>query len=269
MKRLAHYKNTSMTELRELIRGEVRFSVLYDILGGDCNDIFTDGEEIIICYSEAPYPVWIWCGDGRSMKNLFAIGECIKNHFPLSEYNVILDGEIIYRLSEIDEYFASYKVKTELFAYRLDSMNPLATIADGVMQLADMDDLDTLAPMWQDSAFEMEGYEFPITQCQEEVGYMIWDDRLYIWRDENGEIVAMANKGCIGEFGKVAAVYTEPKHRRKGYALNLVAGITKLIIDEGLVPVLYTDGGYSASNECYKKIGYKQVGRLLMVNKKV
>ena len=269
MKRLTHYKNTSMTELRELIRGEVRFSVLYNILGGDCNDIFTDNEEIIICYSEAPYPVWVWCGDGRSMKNLFAIGECIKNNFPLSEYNVILDTGIISRLSETDNYFTDYKVKTELFAYRLDNIIPPSQIADGGMQLAEMGDLDTLAPMWQASAFEMEGYEFPIAQCREEVGYMIWDDRLYIWRDENGEIVAMANKGCVGEFGKVAAVYTEPKHRRKGYAINLVAGVTKLIMDEGLVPVLYTDGGYSASNECYKKIGYRQVGRLFMINKKV
>jgi predicted GNAT family acetyltransferase len=78
----------------------------------------------------------------------------------------------------------------------------------------------------------------------------------------------MANKGCIGEFGKVAAVYTVPKHRRLGYAINLVGELTRMIMREGLVPALYTDGGYSASNECYKKIGYKQVGRLLMVNKK-
>ena len=173
MKRLTHYKNASMTELRELIRGEVRFSVLYDILGGDCNDIFTDGKEIIICYSEAPYPVWVWCGDGRSMKNLFAIGECIKNNFPLSEYNVILDAGIISRLSETDNYFTDYKVKTELFAYRLDNIIPPSQIADGGMQLAEMGDLDTLAPMWQASAFEMEGYEFPIAQCREEVSGMI------------------------------------------------------------------------------------------------
>lgn len=268
MKRLSHYKNTSMTELRELIRGEVRFSVLYDILGGDCNDIFTDGKEIIICYSEAPYPIWIWCNNAMSIENLKAIGECIKENFPISEYNIILDGEVISELANIDSYFADYKVNTEILAYRLDEMCDIVRNADGQVEPADTRDIETLAQMWQEAAFEMEGYDFPIEVCRDDVRYMIEDERLYVWRNGEGELAAMANKGCIGEFGKVAAVYTVPKHRRLGYAINLVGELTRMIMREGLVPALYTDGGYSASNECYKKIGYKQVGRLLMVNKK-
>ena len=41
----------------------------------------------------------------------------------------------------------------------------------------------------------------------------------------------------------------------------------KTILDENLIPILYTNGGYSPSNECYKKIGYYQVGRIFNIQK--
>jgi len=36
-------------------------------------------------------------------------------------------------------------------------------------------------------------------------------------------------------------------------------------LDDGLIPILYTNGDYVASNDCYKKIGYVQVGKLVDV----
>ena len=268
MKKLLHYENTDREELQSLVEGDVSFSVLYSILGSECDHIFTDGEEIIICHSEHPYPVWVWCKDGLSVKNISAIGECIKKNFPLDKYNIVIDSGLIHRLGEMDEYFLDYKVKTKLFSYRLDSINEIDKACDGRMELADYKDIEALAHMWRDSAAEMEGYDFSLDRCREDVEGMIDDERLFVWRNDDGEIVACANKGSIGRFGKVAGVYTVPRHRRRGYAINLVFGVTRLIMDEGLTPALYTDGGYSASNECYKKIGYRQDGKLLIINKK-
>ncbi len=267
MKKLQHYMNTDKEELQALIEGNVSFSVLYNILGGECDHIFTDGEEIIICHSNPPYPVWVWCKDGLSVNNISATSECIKKNFSLDEYNIVIDRELIERLAQMDEYFADYKVKTKLFSYRLDEINDIDKNCDGRMEMAEYRDLETLAHIWKASAFEMEGYDFSLDECREEIECMIDCDRLFVWKNDDGEIVAMANKGRIGEFGKVAAVYTVPKHRRRGYAINLVKRVTELIIDEGLIPALYTDGEYSASNECYKKIGYRQVESLYIVNK--
>jgi hypothetical protein len=112
------------------------------------------------------------------------------------ELTYLLETNSVQSKKKSLDIFRDYKVKTELFAYRLDNIIPPSQISDGGMQLAEMGDLDTLAPMWQASAFEMEGYEFPIAQCREEVGYMIWDDRLYIWRDENGEIMVTSEDGA-------------------------------------------------------------------------
>ena len=64
-------------------------------------------------------------------------------------------------------------------------------------------------------------------------------------------------------------VYTLPKERRKHYAENLVYQVTKLAVNEGLSPMLYTDADYPASNECYKKIGYVLRGSLCTIGQVV
>lgn len=52
---------------------------------------------------------------------------------------------------------------------------------------------------------------------------------------------------------------------KKHYAGNLVYQVTKMIIDAGCLPMLYTDGDYAASNACYEKIGYVPQGRLCTI----
>lgn len=62
--------------------------------------------------------------------------------------------------------------------------------------------------------------------------------------------------------GRINTVYTPDKHRKKGYASFLVATVSQIILDEGLVPVLYTDDANETSNKVYKSIGYIETGRL-------
>ena len=38
--------------------------------------------------------------------------------------------------------------------------------------------------------------------------------------------------------------------------------MTKRLLEKGFRVMLYTDAGYEASNECYRKIGYVLRGRL-------
>lgn len=268
MKKLDHYMNTDKEELQALVEGDVSFSVLHNILSGECDHIFTDGEEVIICHSNPPYPVWVWCGAKRKVANIDVIGRYIKEHFPLDKYDIVIDAELMRWLVESDRYFKPCKLKTVLYSYRLDKVNDIERACDGRMEMAEYKDLETLAHMHKDAAFEMEGYDFSLDKCREDMEGMIDDERLFVWRNDDGEIVAMASKGETGKFGKVSSVYTLPEHRRRGYAINLVRGVTQLIMNDGLIPTLYTDGNYSASNECYKKIGYQQVGMLVIVNNK-
>lgn len=267
MKRLKHYQGTAMEALAELVAGDVSFTVLAKILGYDCDHIFTDGESAIVCHSNPPYPVWAWCKDADDIYSVQAIGSAIRKFLPLESYNVNIAGDVFEKLRKIDPYFENAQCKMELLSYRLDEFIDAGYAVDGKAELADIKDIDFLSKVWQDMAMEMEGFRFSIEECRERVEGMIKDKALYLWRNGEGKIVATTSKGQIGEFGKVAGVYTLPEYRRRGYAINLVSKVTRLILAEGLIPTLYTDGGYTASNECYKKIGYVQVGRLLTIKK--
>ena len=267
MKKIIHYELCDNAELQKLVEGDVSYTVLYKILGDECDHIFSDGEKFIICHSNPPYPVWVWRKDGDDMECTRDIAKCIKDNFPLDKFNITLPKDTLDHMAEFDEYFKRVNVKMNLFSYRLTKMKKVDYDCDGNAELATLRDLDTLAKIWQDMAFEMEGYEFDIEHCRESVLGQIEEERLFIWRNRQGKIVATTNYGVLGKFGKVAGVYTLPDYRRCGYAINLVTRVTEILLGKGLIPTLYTDGDYSASNDCYKKIGYEQVGQLTTIYK--
>lgn len=57
-------------------------------------------------------------------------------------------------------------------------------------------------------------------------------------------------------------VYTREKYRRCGFATILVTYISKLIISDGKIPILYTDLANPASNKAYKSAGFVERGKI-------
>lgn len=267
MEILTHYKNQSKVELASLVKDDISFAVLYKILHFNCQDIITDHKNIIMCYSTFPFPVWIYCND-LSHENIICIANYIKTFFPLEKgYSITLTEELLDKLKEIDLYFNDVKIKLQLLSHRLDKINKITKKCDGKYLLANQEDTLYLSKMWKDMEFEMEGFDLSTQQCLEIVTNHIKNKTLYKWVNDNNDLVAITAKEALNSFGKISAVYTIPCFRRKGYAINLVYEVTKLLISENKIPILYTDGGYIASNECYRKIGYKQVNTLYTINK--
>ena len=59
----------------------------------------------------------------------------------------------------------------------------------------------------------------------------------------------------------IAAVYTPPAHRNRGFAGAVVSTVAAEIFGEGRTAAcLFTDLTNPASNRCYEKIGFKRVG---------
>ena len=68
-----------------------------------------------------------------------------------------------------------------------------------------------------------------------------------------------------GNLASINLVYTKEEYRRKKYAANLVYEVTKIALDNGYIPMLYTNADYKASNACYEKIGYELKGKLCTI----
>ena len=265
--KLTHYQNQANVVDTGLLRQDaIDYSVLISILHSPCSDVFTDHESVILCYSLAPSPVWVWAKDLNNDEAVRAVADCLRTYFPVSQghtYNV--SYPLLERLREVDPYFRSLEVKLGLLSYRLDNLNPIHYPCGGHFAPARQEDLEPLIPIWHAMNLEMENHDFSESYCREQIGNHLTKGTLFTWRDEADQIVALTAKWADGGYCKLSAVYTLPRHRRKGYAINLVHKVTQSVLDEGLIPILYTDAGYIASNDCYKKIGYRQVGSLCTI----
>ena len=265
---LTLYENESVEEVIPLLEKDaITYSVLISILKRPCTKTYTNHENIIICYSCAPYPVWVWY-DGNKKDELESIADCLKTNFPIEEgYHYNLEVELFEDLQEVDDYFKDIHETMGLFSYKLRRIRPFLKKCEGELSIPQLEDLELLASYWQDSVKEMEEFEFTYDQCLGTVLKIIEDGTLHIWVDDREKIVALCDCINVGIFSKISGVYTLPEERRKGYALNLVKEVTQKVLDEDLIPILYTNSNYEASNACYKKIGYKVEGRLCTVGK--
>lgn len=82
----------------------------------------------------------------------------------------------------------------------------------------------------------------------------------YLWVD-GGRPVSLAGAGGLTPSGiRIGPVYTPPELRGRGYASNLVAGVSQLLLDSGRRFVfLFTDLANPTANRIYQAIGYEAV----------
>jgi GNAT superfamily N-acetyltransferase len=82
----------------------------------------------------------------------------------------------------------------------------------------------------------------------------------YLWVD-GGRAVSLAGAGGLTPNGiRVGPVYTPPELRGRGYASNLVAGVSQAQLDAGRTFVfLFTDLANPTANHIYQDIGYEPV----------
>lgn len=244
------------------------FSVLTRIIGGKCELLLTDHENIILCLSQDPYPVWIWTEDNAS-------DEVMEKAFLLALENSFLDGKHRFNLKyPLAEYFIErahkegidLSIETNMFAYDCPSPIPPADYADGEFHMCTTDDLDTLVDFFDDfhNAVEIDKLTRDEYRVKAEEGVKYGS--LYLWKNSDGVYTSSCSWHPVREMATVGLVYTRKEHRRKHYAENLVYQVTKLAGDAGYLPMLYTDADYVASNACYEKIGYILRGKLCTIS---
>ncbi|HMO59925.1 MAG TPA: GNAT family N-acetyltransferase [Roseiflexaceae bacterium] len=82
-----------------------------------------------------------------------------------------------------------------------------------------------------------------------------------LWLWEDGEPVSMAGySGPTANGVRIAAVYTPPAFRRRGYASACVAGLSRRVIADGRhYCFLFTDLANPTANHIYQQIGYRPI----------
>lgn len=240
------------------------FSVLRRIIGGKCELLLTDHEKLIICFSCAPYPVWVWTADNASEMEMARAYQMVSDHS-------LLNGNYRFNLKyDLAKYFMdraaadgnTLSISTNLFAY--DCLNPVKPVktADGFLYRCNSGDVDEVV----DFMYGFHGSEQKKREdYRMDAEIFINTQKMFFWKDEQGNNVASCKYVTQDDMASISLVFTRPEFRRKHYAENLVYQVTKLALDSGYVPMLYTDADYIASNACYEKIGYVLKGKLCTI----
>jgi GNAT superfamily N-acetyltransferase len=91
--------------------------------------------------------------------------------------------------------------------------------------------------------------------------------RTWLWLDPAGTPVSMAvRRPPAAGVSRIGPVYTPPEHRGHGYASAVTARAAFDILDQGAVPVLYTDVSNPTSNKIYRAIGFRAAADRLSVS---
>lgn len=254
----------------EILKGEeITYAVLIMIMNNKSRKVFTDNERIIICHSWEGMPVWAWTAADATEEELKRVAECLNAEFSLDEgYTYDISYELLDKLKEIDDNFVNTEIEVNMLSYCCDKVNDIDNVCDGWARLADEKDMDELCKLISDFEYEAAGERPDEEHCRQRINDMVNAKTLYVWENADGEIVSTTNIRIGNGIDTLAVVYTKPEARRKGYCINLVHTVTKMILDKGRLPILYTNADYEASNECYKKVGYREVGSLCAVKGK-
>lgn len=243
------------------------FFVLRRIIGGKCELLMTDHERLIICFTNKPFPIWIWTPDDATKEEM-------EKAYQIAAEHSLLNGEYRFNLKyDLAEFFIekaaadgkTLSISTNMFTYDCQNLVEPTKIADGSIHRCCSEDLDELVDF-----LDLFHKEVGIVQKDRD-GYrmdteaFINSGNMYLWKNEQGNNVASCKFVHNGNLASINLVFTRPEYRRKHYAENLVYQVTNLAMEAGYVPMLYTDADYIASNACYEKIGYVLRGKLCTI----
>jgi len=146
----------------------------------------------------------------------------------------------------------------DMSAFRLDKVLP-TTGADGALRQATNGDKEVVGELGRAFTREVlpEDPEVVARTMMERVDR----DEVFLWEDE-GTVTCMAAWNRPTARGvAINQVYTPPEYRGRGYALNAVGTLSRILLSRGYrFCCLFTDKNNPTSNSIYQKIGYRWIG---------
>ena len=250
-----------------LARDPYTFAVLDRILREDCDLILADHRGLIMCHSEAPYPVWIWTPDECPEDLREKAWKLAEEYRPLSDgYRINMKHDLAaFFMKKAEQTGRKARYRMQLFAY--DCPCPVAPdqAADGSLYRCTSEDLEEAADLMALFYPEIGEHVPPRERIVEKAREHIEKNEFFFWKDAEGKAVACCSYRLHRGLASLGSVFTRPEYRRKHYAQHLVYEVTRFVKELGYMPMLYTDADYQASNACYEKIGYILRGRLCTI----
>lgn len=241
-------------------KDKYQFHLFYKMLGED-SLFLSDNETYCLGRIKIGFPTWIWTEDNLNLKIVKEVEEILNNYYLISDNNKLTCKKELYEY--LQEDLLGLKDYFEMGFLQCEKLNPV-NLAKGYLDKPNYGDKITLARFWQDNCKELDGEEVSFEEALETVDYFLNDEKFYVWRNSEGKAVSMGCYTVTENQAKISHVFTDKAERCHGYCTSLVYMLTEMILADGLVPLLYTNHNYEASNRAYEKVGYEE--KAILVN---
>lgn len=254
-------KEENILNKNPFIKDEVQFNLIHRI-SDDSEALLLrlEDDTAIIARTAPKFPMWIWVEDNSNDTLVQEVVKEVKSIVSKEEtFGIVSSLEVTKQF--LEQYDSKYNLVMEMESYYCPKVIiPKST--SGIMTKPSMEDLDIIAEYCAGFVYSGFGKKVSKESQLEGAKRMITSGNLYILK-VNDEIVSMASIAHRApRHVRINNVYTPPDQRKKGYASELIAYLSNLILTEGLTPVLYTDLSNSTSNKVYKGVGYIECGKV-------
>jgi uncharacterized protein len=249
-------------------KDRIIYNLFYLIREGDNAFFATDNSTYIIGQGNESAPLWMWLKqipDENVEKEICAIIESrvvLNQNLQLNAYEGYARG-ILDRVS--NKTGIGYYVSAPMIAYACNQAISRYKIS-GQIVTPEEKHKEIMAKFITQFIAEIT-YDAEKTAINENkangfANAMVNSNKLFLWED-GGKIVSMAMIAHrTREYARINTVFTEREQRGKGYAGMLLGKMSRKLLEENLIPMLYADSRNPASNAAYQKIGFQAVSKL-------
>lgn len=250
-------------EQTRFIKYCVQFNLLYRISEGACATSLRTEDGGAVALQSVGRGMWLWIDPEMGAEYAASVVEELSEHLKDSKLPSVTaspENAALFARIYCHKSGAAHKLSFNLMAYACPEVKMPRGVPGGIIR-AEEKHTEIVAEF-------ISGFEMDIFGTAEEdreknlvaAANRIKTNDLFLWVVD-GKTVSMAAIGHRSpRHARVNSVYTPPEERRKGYASAVVAAVSQKVLDEGLIPVLYTDLANPDSNKVYCSIGYKQAG---------
>lgn len=240
------------------------FNLFYLISDAGSAFWVTDGQFYIIGQTNERLAMWVWIKENAAEDALKEIESVIEERLELnSNLNVIADERIIRPILNriAEQKKVSYTSMDPMVVYRCNKVTNTKR-ASGHMVMSNDKHKNILKKFISGMVWDLEKRSMREGEAEGFAEDVAGSSNLYLWED-NKQAVSMAMiVHRAKKYARINTVYTDSSQRGRGYAGMLVSEVTQKILDEGRIPMLYTEQDNICSNATYRRIGYTLCGEL-------
>lgn len=248
----------------KLVQGndEITYNLFYLVRGCEDARIYTDDKSYIVAQSNVHTPIWVFANeffDAQAENEVYQIlSDCVKEN-PKVHVNAkeeFISG-VFARLEK--EQNVKYEKYKGLIAYKCPQVKLVEE--KGQLLTPRTEHKERMIDLVKQCTEDISHKEMPHEEAVAFAEKNVDSDSLFLWQD--GDIVSMARIAQRNEkYARINYVVTDRAQRNKGYVKMLVGNVTKLLLEQGVLPMLYADDNNPYSNAAYQKIGYLKVGEV-------